>query len=307
MILFIPNTLTMLEHYSDITFSSEVVFHGLISEDVVEKLRKHLTVSVHITPDNSSSSTIIKAKLDFPNLSTVTTKTKMSIPFSVTATGLDEGVVYTYSFSAAYANTEQASSESGKLLTLPHGPVDLDLTSGTLWASENLGAKSPDESGMYFAWGDVVPKDADDVNPYLESYYWKEYKWCKGSYNTLTKYCLEKEYGTVDGLKSLENSDDAAYKTLQGNWHIPSDSDWQELNEQCVWEIYKYNKREGWLVKSKKNNNKFVFIPYGFYWSNTVDQSLCSSAIGMALSRSGHVESTHSRCMYSAIRPARSK
>lgn len=33
--------------------------------------------------------------------------------------------------------------------------VDLGLPSGTLWATYNIGASSPDEPGSYFQWGDI--------------------------------------------------------------------------------------------------------------------------------------------------------
>ena len=34
--------------------------------------------------------------------------------------------------------------------------VDLGLTSGTLWASKNIGADEPYKSGNYYGWGDVT-------------------------------------------------------------------------------------------------------------------------------------------------------
>ena len=36
--------------------------------------------------------------------------------------------------------------------------VDLGLPSGTLWATCNIGATKPEESGSYFAWGKLVLK-----------------------------------------------------------------------------------------------------------------------------------------------------
>ena len=36
--------------------------------------------------------------------------------------------------------------------------VDLGLPSGTIWATCNLGASSPEEYGDYYAWGDTEPK-----------------------------------------------------------------------------------------------------------------------------------------------------
>ena len=49
-----------------------------------------------------------------------------------------------------------------------HEYVDLGLPSGTLWATCNIGADSPEESGDYFAWGETTPKDY---------YQWNSYKW----------------------------------------------------------------------------------------------------------------------------------
>lgn len=55
--------------------------------------------------------------------------------------------------------------------------VDLGLS--VKWATCNVGANSPEEYGDYFAWGETEPKS---------SYDFTTYKWCNGSYNTLTKY-----------------------------------------------------------------------------------------------------------------------
>ncbi len=49
-----------------------------------------------------------------------------------------------------------------------HEYVDLGLPSGTLWATCNIGANSPEEYGDYFAWGETKPK---------EIYGWSTYKY----------------------------------------------------------------------------------------------------------------------------------
>ena len=36
--------------------------------------------------------------------------------------------------------------------------VDLGLPSGTLWATTNIGATSPEDYGDYFAWGETTTK-----------------------------------------------------------------------------------------------------------------------------------------------------
>ena len=85
-----------------------------------------------------------------------------------------------------------------------HEYVDLGLPSGTLWATCNVGATTPEGYGDYFAWGDVEAKSSTD---------WGNYKYGKGKNNQLTKYCLNSSYGYngfSDKLMVLQADDDAA-------------------------------------------------------------------------------------------------
>ena len=85
-----------------------------------------------------------------------------------------------------------------------HDYVDLGLPSGTMWATCNVGAESPDQYGDYFAWGETTPKD---------TYNWNTYLYSNGDYNQLTKYCSQSDFGFngfTDNLKTLQPSDDAA-------------------------------------------------------------------------------------------------
>ena len=50
--------------------------------------------------------------------------------------------------------------------------VDLGLPSGTLWATCNVGANSPEEFGDYFAWGETEPYYQDGY-AYSASPLWK--------------------------------------------------------------------------------------------------------------------------------------
>ena len=109
-----------------------------------------------------------------------------------------------------------------------HGYVDLGLPSGTLWATCNVGADSPQEYGDYFAWGETEAKG--NYDKYTYKYYKYDYNYYSYSDDTgpfrLTKYCprYEAEYdgynNFYDDLTTLEPSDDAA--TV--NWG--NDHDW---------------------------------------------------------------------------------
>jgi hypothetical protein len=154
-----------------------------------------------------------------------------------------------------------------------HEYVDLGLS--VKWATCNVGATKPEEYGDYFAWGETQPKDYYD---------WSTYKWCNGSYNTLTKYNNSSSYGTVDNKTQLELSDDAARANWGGSWRMPTRAEQDELRENCTWTWTTQNGVNGYKVTSKKNGNS-IFLPaagyrydsslydaggYGYYWSSSL-------------------------------------
>ena len=149
-----------------------------------------------------------------------------------------------------------------------HDWVDLGLPSGTLWATMNVGANSPEEYGDEFAWGETVPK---------EIYNWESYRWCKGSNNTLTKYCTNSYYGNngfTDGTTELESVDDAAYVNWGPQWRMPSKEQLNELKTECTWE---YTSIQNGVHRYKVTgpNGNSIFMPFtgsfGYYWSRTLE------------------------------------
>ena len=163
-----------------------------------------------------------------------------------------------------------------------HDYVDLGLPSGTLWATCNVGATAPEEYGDYFAWGETEPKDM---------YNWSTYKWCNSSYNTLTKYCTNSSYGTVDNKTELDPEDDAAYVNWGENWRMPTYDQQTELRTKCTWTWTTQNGMNGRLVTGPNGNT--LFLPAagsrydsslynagsnGSYWSRTLYSGYPSNA-----------------------------
>ena len=59
-----------------------------------------------------------------------------------------------------------------KYIAQHHGEyVDLGLPSGTLWATCNIGANSPEDYGDYFAWGETKGHDSGKNDFTQESYF----------------------------------------------------------------------------------------------------------------------------------------
>ena len=140
--------------------------------------------------------------------------------------------------------------------------VDLGLS--VKWSAYNLGATRPEEFGPFFAWGETE---------YKKSYYWDTYKWCKGEENTLTKYCGNETYGTVDGLSQLELEDDAAHVKLGGGWRIPTWEEMQELLYSCQWtwtKNYEGTGIVGFIVTSQIEGyeDTSIFLPAAGYFSH---------------------------------------
>lgn len=104
---------------------------------------------------------------------------------------------------------------------IPDDVVNLGLS--VYWAKCNLGASSPEQDGDYYRWGEYVPMGLGS------------YKWTNPD-GTMIKYCMTPDFGKVDGLSSLEVTDDAATMNKGSGWRIPSFSEMEELVNDCSWE-----------------------------------------------------------------------
>ena len=173
--------------------------------------------------------------------------------------------------------------------------VDLGLPSGTLLADRNVGAASPEDYGDYFAWGETTTRS---------NYTWSTYKYANGDYNKLTKYCSKSDFGNngyTDTLTTLERTDDAATANWGSGWCMPTQQQFQELNDNCTWTWTTRNGKNGYEVKGKNGNS--LFLPsagyrdgtglygagsHGYYGSSMLDTG--SPYFGLRLGfTSGHV------------------
>lgn len=142
-----------------------------------------------------------------------------------------------------------------------HKYVDLGLPSGTLWATCNIGASSPEEYGDYLAWGETsgYPNGKDPAT-YSTTYKYYSY----GSYGSykIKKYNTDSSMGTVDNKLYLDPADDVACQQWGEMWMMPTMAQLAELtNENYVtMEWTKLNGVNGVKFTSKTNGNS-IFLP----------------------------------------------
>lgn len=189
--------------------------------------------------------------------------------------------------------------------------VDLGLS--VKWGTQNLEAKTMEDRGEYFSWGELSPKNYYD---------WATYALSMGTSRTLTKY-TNSTWGYnyySDNLTQLELIDDAAYSILGEGYRIPTDAEWVELLQNCSWKDYSINGIFGYKVTSKKTGytDKWIFLPYGYqvsglrndepiligdYWSSNCDARLPLQAISIEILPAGVTREYVYRCNGLLIRP----
>lgn len=123
-----------------------------------------------------------------------------------------------------------------------HEYVDLGLPSGTLWATCNVGADTPEAPGNFFAWGETVPV-TQKTGDYFDASYSK--------YNN-------------SALKELLPEDDAARKAMGKNWRMPTADQFKELTDYCSWE-YKRVGEKDYAIATGPNGNTLVLPFPGTY------------------------------------------
>ena len=177
-----------------------------------------------------------------------------------------------------------------------HKWVDLGLPSGLKWATCNLGAKSPEQCGMYYEWGETTPI-TDKDSPKNEMY--------------------KKKIATIGGNTRY----DAAKANWGNSWRMPSEEDFRELKDNCKWEWTEIGGRKGYKVTSKKNGN-YIFLPaagefhdsnsdcandidsYGAYWTSTPEKGDYSyEAFALSFLKKSIVINTSDRFHGYCIRP----
>ncbi len=114
--------------------------------------------------------------------------------------------------------------------------VDMGMPSGTKWATCNIGASAGEETGEHFPWGEIIPiTDSKSKKNNLE--------------NVTDAKCF-----------AGNPSYDPATAIWGSGWQTPTEEQFRELIDNCVWEWVTLARRTGYKVTSKINGN-WIFLP----------------------------------------------
>ena len=129
--------------------------------------------------------------------------------------------------------------------------VDLGLPSGLKWATCNVGANSPTESGSFFAWAEVVTKSNYNFDN------------CPAYTNNIADFSGDPTY-------------DVAAANWGGNWRMPTQAEMKELFDKCTWS----KATDGYTITGPNGNS--IYLPragyrdgsllnsgYSYYWTST--------------------------------------
>lgn len=224
----------------------EVTGIAITSPSTTIQVASFLPLSATLTPANASDQSIVWTSSD----ETVAI---------VNRNGDVQGIGFGKATIKASANGHFAKLTVRVIPTIYETPepVDLGLPSGLLWSSFNLGAKSPTDRGLYFAWGEVAPKTAFE---------WGNYKWYDRNSSSFTKYTI------TDNLTTLEPEDDAAHVLLGDGWRMPTKEEIEELQNPayCTWTWETNAGTSGYFIVSKQNGNSIFLATCGYIIDNNL-------------------------------------
>lgn len=139
--------------------------------------------------------------------------------------------------------------------------VDLDLPSGTLWATTNLGATSITDPGDYYAWGEIIPKTEFTLN---------NYRFFDSANSEYTKYIED-----LDDKQNLDIDDDAVCQSVCGGgtgtgagWYTPSEGMFYELINNTTPSTGTVGGENVIIFTSNNNGNQLIFPIDGHYDDN---------------------------------------
>ena len=193
---------------------------------------------------------------------------------------------------------------------------------GPYWATRNIGANEPWESGYYFWWGDTI------------GYKRENDKWvASDGSNSNFSFQLSNTLTNGKNISSLQSEGwiiskndtyvfapkhDAAQVQLGGEWRMPTNQEFDDLVNNCDWLWTTMNGVTGYRVRGRGDYaSASIFLPCagygkgpslnyagscGDYWSS-VPGSVTGYSWNLSFSSGRHITNGYSRDIGLSVRP----
>ena len=138
---------------------------------------------------------------------------------------------------------------------------------GPYWADRNIGAKKPEDYGLYFWWGDTTGHRPSADGMFGFNFYYDNpviYTYGK-SVAELQSACWVASGGV------LAPSHDAAHVKWGGGWRMPTLQELEDFcNNKCVWTLTARNGVKGFIVRGRGDYaSNSIFLPCAGYGRGT--------------------------------------
>ena len=142
--------------------------------------------------------------------------------------------------------------------------VNLGLPSDTMWATCNVGATKPEDSGLLFQWGRTDGYMYGDKNNQFRTH-------SQNKQDTKNEFIPKTTSGKVYKAGDiLELEDDAAHAHMGSAWRMPTKEQLEELYNNTTHKVETINGVKGIILTSNINGCQ-LFIPFAGYWNNLND------------------------------------
>lgn len=155
-----------------------------------------------------------------------------------------------------------------------HDHVDLGLSVD--WATCNVDATSPEESGGHYGWAD--PTGADNTSEVTDESQANGEPYDSGPW-------ISSSYGGPNPPSDICGTElDIAHAQWVGFWRLPSSKEMNELQNACQWKWTTLNGKRGYQVTGPNGNSIFLpaagssdvylgFPGEGYYWTGTLQDN----------------------------------
>ncbi len=168
------------------------------------------------------------------------------------------------------AREEENARKAAERKNLEQDKVQL-WAGGPYWATRNIGAEKPEDSGLYFWWGDTVGYRREGDLWVASDGSSRNFSFGDKNTPTLGKgHAALRREGWITSAGTLAPQHDAAHAQWGGNWRMPTQQELYDLSSNCDWTWTAMNGVNGYVVRGRGDYaGASIFLPTAGFGDGT--------------------------------------